>query len=112
MQKKIFIPTITGFNCFNIDEIIFLESKSNYTKIIFINKSELVSIPLKRFEDKLDNNFFRIHNSYIININFLKGIIKGKTNKVKLTGNFILPISNSKKKYFYEYLKKMVKIFD
>ena len=104
-QNSIFIPTNDGMKKIEIDEIIYLESDSNYTNINLLNSTEVVPRPLKVFEAQLNGNFFRIHHSFIINMNHLKAVIKGKPYRVKLAGNIIIPIADSKKDIFHEYLK-------
>lgn len=108
--SSIFIPTSDGLKRIEINEIIYLESDSNYTKINLLNSTEVVPRPLKVFEAQLNRNFFRIHHSFIINMNHLKAVIKGKPYRVKLEGNCIVPIADSKKDSFHEYLKRFAYI--
>jgi len=49
-------------------------------------------------------NFYRIHNSSIINLRFLKSYIKGKISYVVLTDGTRLEISQRRKGEFLEML--------
>jgi two-component system, LytTR family, response regulator len=58
-------------------KIIYVMSDNAYTTVFFINKksveSVITSIPMKRMEELLpENYFFRIHNRYIINTTYYK----------------------------------------
>ena len=101
-NNKIKLPTLTGFKIVNIDDIIYLESDSNYTHIYFRNgDSELLSKTMKEFEKKLPiKSFFRIHHSFIINLNYVKEYIKGRGGQVVLMNNKTLNVSQTKKSDF------------
>jgi two-component system, LytTR family, response regulator len=71
--NKIALPQLGGISFLDINEIIALQADSNYT---IIHKKEMqkavVSKSLKDFEDILDDNqFIRIHKSYMVNINYI-----------------------------------------
>jgi two-component system LytT family response regulator len=60
-----------------------------------------VSKTLKEYDDLLsDHNFFRIHNSYLININSIKKYVKGDGGYVVLSNNTSLDVSKRKKEAF------------
>jgi two-component system LytT family response regulator len=100
--SKIAIHTLDGLLFFNIGDIIHLEANSNYTIIYFSNHSKLVaSKTLKEFEDLLPSDiFFRIHNSYLINLNYIKKYIKGDGGQVVLTNDAIVDVARRKKEDF------------
>jgi two-component system, LytTR family, response regulator len=71
--NKIALPQLGGISFLDVNEIIALQADSNYT---IIHKKEMqkavVSKSLKDFEDILDDNqFIRIHKSYMVNINYI-----------------------------------------
>lgn len=66
------------------EEIVYLKSAGRYTKFHFkdVKRKVLATKPIGEFEQNLDDmKFYRIHNSYIINLNQLL-----KINKV--SGNY------------------------
>lgn len=90
-NNKLVIPASHGFNILAIDDIISLEADGCYTSIVTKNnKHTLISRTLKNFEDTLpDEIFFRIHKSYLINLNHIK-------DYSNLSGNTITMIDGSK----------------
>lgn len=54
------------------EEIIYIESLSNYVKIITINKEISSKEKISRLSEKLPDSFLRIHRSFIINTDRIK----------------------------------------
>ena len=102
--EKIIIPISNGFQVLSIDDIIYCEADRNYTKFVLTNQKTLLSSKnLRRFEQLLDpNQFFRIHQSYLINLHFVSQYFREKEAKVKMENNVILPVARSKKIEFSE----------
>ena len=101
--------TLAGKTLFvEADEILFCKSDGNYTEVIFKNnKSEVISKKLKDIELLINNPlFFRIHHSYLVNINHIKEFIRGDGQYIVLDDQkqTNLPVSRTKKK---ELLEKM-----
>ncbi|CCG53549.1 Two-component system response regulatory protein, LytTR family [Flavobacterium indicum GPTSA100-9 = DSM 17447] len=79
------------------EEIVYCESDGNYTTIhLNTGKSLLVTQQLKQIEDKLSDEFFRIHNSYIVNLNKITEYIKAD-GYVILCNSAKIPVSRQKK---------------
>lgn len=102
VQKKITIPTSDGLEFIEVSNIIRCEADVNYTTIFTKdNKKLLVSKTLKSFEMLLVNcNFFRIHNSHLINLNYIKKYTKGKGGYVTLIDNSTIEVSTRRKDDF------------
>ena len=100
--KRISIPTTQGLQFIRIDDIIYLEASVNYTKFHICNNIKFtVSKTLKDFEDILPSDvFIRIHNSYIINKNYVEKYIRGEGGQVVLSDGSVLDISKRKKAEF------------
>ncbi|MEZ4979175.1 MAG: LytTR family DNA-binding domain-containing protein [Chitinophagales bacterium] len=95
--KKLAIHTLDGIEFIDFNEILFLKSESNYTEINLINgKKHLASKTLKVFEDLLDNNFIRVHQSYIISLAHIKLYSKSDST-ITLIGNVEVPVSKSRR---------------
>ena len=101
-KKQIKLPTLTGFKIVNVKDIIHLESDGNYTYVNYINgNKDLVSKGLKDFENKLPKRkFCRVHNSHIVNLDYVKEYINGRGGQVILTNNTVLTVSQKKKRTF------------
>jgi two-component system, LytTR family, response regulator len=101
---RIAIPTLEGLQFIKVEDIIYLEASVNYTYIFTGEKKKyIVSRTLKDFEDMLpDEIFLRIHNSYIINKNFVEKYIRGDGGQVVLSTGVTLDVAKRKK---HEFLK-------
>ena len=106
VSKKICVPVINGFVFLNIDEIIRCKSDVNYTTICLKDKTKLVvAKTLKEFEEMLkDSNFYRIHNSHLVNLSYIKSYNKGKGGFITMTDNSEIEVSSRRKD---EFLKKL-----
>lgn len=101
-HHKIALPTSNGYAFVRISEILYCESSSNYT-LIYLNdgKKYTVTRTLKEYEEMLkSHHFFRIHNSYLINMEAVKQYIRGDGGSVVLTNNVTLDVSKRKKEQF------------
>jgi two-component system, LytTR family, response regulator len=107
--RKIAVPTNKGLVFLLINDIIRCEANVNYTTIYLKDKQQLmVAKTLKDFDEMLtEYQFFRIHNSHLINLNYLGSYHKGKGGYVTLTDNTSLEVSTRKKDIF---LKKIAEI--
>ena len=103
--QQIKLPTLTGFKIVSMEDILYLESDSNYTYIYFKNGNrELISKTLKEFQNELPEHLFcRIHNSHIINLDSVKEYIKGRGGQIVLSNNKVLNVSQAKKNNFLRY---------
>jgi two-component system LytT family response regulator len=106
--RKITIPTSKGLVFLPIDDIIRCEASINYTTIYLKDKQQLmVAKTLKDFEDILsDYQFFRIHNSHLINLNYIKTYHKGKGGYVVLSDNTSLEVSTRRKDLFLKKIEE------
>lgn len=106
--KKIALNTIEGVEFINLDEILYLKASSAYTEI-YLNKGHCIiaSRTLKSFEEALSNPFVRVHNSYIVNMNFIKNFDKSDAVLYLENGQSIA-VSKSKKD---QLLKAVYKTF-
>lgn len=107
IHKKISIPTSEGLIFIEVSDIIRCQSDVNYTHIFLNgNKKITVSKTLKSFEALLSEcNFFRIHNSHLINLECISKYIKGKGGYVTMIDGTYLEVSTRRKE---EFLKRLV----
>ncbi|MFN8291438.1 MAG: LytTR family DNA-binding domain-containing protein [Chitinophagaceae bacterium] len=105
-EEKIAIPTGEGLEFIPIKTIVHIESSSNYCKVFFTNgKSILVTRLLKDFEDMLTAyNFYRVHNSHLINLNYIKKYIRGEGGQVVLENGAIVDVARRKKEEFLKLI--------
>lgn len=106
-NQKISIPTQTGFELLDTNDILYCQADDNYTHFFLEDdKKKLVSKTLGFFEKQLSKHgFFRIHKSYLINLNHILSYHKGKGGVVILGNGKSLPVSSSKKSIFLSLFK-------
>ncbi|MFC2107457.1 LytR/AlgR family response regulator transcription factor, partial [Bacteroidota bacterium] len=77
IQDKVALPTMNGYQMIRINHIMYCEADVNYTKIHIVGQKEvLVSKTLKYIEELLPSDiFFRIHKSYLINLNYVNNYV-------------------------------------
>jgi two-component system LytT family response regulator len=68
----------------------------------------MISKTLKESEDVLPaEDFFRIHNSYLINLKYVKKYIRGEGGEVVMNNGEQIPVSRTKKQEFLGLLDKI-----
>jgi len=99
---KLAIPSSDGLVFVKIEDIIYCEASSNYTQIFTTGgKKYVVSRTLKEYEELLtDHNFFRIHNSFLINLNSVKKYVRGEGGYVIMDDDSSLDVSKRRKEAF------------
>ncbi|MBT8286943.1 MAG: LytTR family DNA-binding domain-containing protein [Bacteroidia bacterium] len=107
-RSKIAIP-LSGKTIFvSPDEIRYCKSNGNYTEVYFTNsKREMLSKKLKDIEQLINNDrFFRVHNSYFVNIDHIKEFVRTDGPYLVLNDNTSIPISRLKKNALIELLNQ------
>ncbi|MGJ8659566.1 MAG: LytR/AlgR family response regulator transcription factor [Cellulophaga fucicola] len=107
-SKKIVLKNADTIHVIGIKDILFAKSDNNYTSFLLTNnKSILVSKPLKSFDEKLSNhNFFRVHQSYLINLNYISSYDK-RNEEVVLNEKHAIPVAQSRKKSLLTYIDEL-----
>jgi len=105
LQKKITINTDGKLLFLQSDEILFAESDGNYTTLFLSDGQKiLLTKKLKEVNEILPNDtFFRIHNSFIINMAKIKEFLK-TDGYVILQSNHKIPVSRQKKSDFLDLI--------
>jgi len=86
-----------SFQRINWEDILFVESMQNYLKLHFADKMFVIHQTMASLEEMLPkDSFFRIHNSYLVNVNQIDKINGGR---LFVNGNE-LPISKHRKEAF------------
>lgn len=109
LPRKITIPTVKGLEFLAVQDIVRCESHINYTSIFLTSGQKLtVARTLKEFEELLeDHNFYRVHNSHLINLAWIKSYHKGKGGSVCMTDNTEIEVSTRRKD---ELLKRLAEL--
>jgi two-component system, LytTR family, response regulator len=106
-KNKIVINSKSGIESVETNDIVCLESMSNYTRIYLPDSREiLTSKTMKEFESILCTNgqsFMRIHHSYIINLHKVARYIKS-TDSIVMNNDQKIPLAKSKREAFFNWL--------
>ncbi|MCD6065591.1 MAG: DNA-binding response regulator [Bacteroidetes bacterium] len=97
--KKVSISVNGGTQLISANEIVRLESDSNYTNVYLKNGQRfLVCKTLKVMADQLkDQNFVRVHSSHLINVNEIETYFKGDGGNLVLKNKESIPVSRKNK---------------
>ncbi|WP_019669498.1 LytR/AlgR family response regulator transcription factor [Eudoraea adriatica] len=102
------LKSYNDYQYLDTDEILYLKADNNATDFI-MKDGNIVSAykTLKSFENRLPANFIRIHQSYILNTNFVSGINYGKSLCFLKVSKTKLPFTKTYKENI-EGLKKIL----
>lgn len=102
--KKLIIPVQNGFNFIEVDSILRCEAARSSTVLILTNGKKIVaSKPLIQIEEMLENtNFFRVHRSDLINLDYLKSYEKSRQSILTLANGDTVVISKNRREAFLE----------
>ncbi len=105
---RIALTTSYGMQFVPTADIIYCESDNNYTSVKMADgKKIVVSKTMKEIDDTLAGpDFFRIHNSFLINLNHIKKFVRGEGGYVVMDDDTMVSISRTKKQLFLEMFSK------
>lgn len=107
-NRKILLKDMESIHLIKIDDIMRCEADGNYTRFYIANRpSIMVSKNLKEYEDLLGNHFIRVHNSHLVNVNFITRIDKINGGSVEMSDGIDIPVSVRKREKLLEFLKNI-----
>ncbi|HEY5774014.1 MAG TPA: LytTR family DNA-binding domain-containing protein [Chitinophagaceae bacterium] len=88
------------------NDIIVCEANSNYTNIYLVEgRKRVISKTLKDFEEMLlQFDFFRPHNSHLINLGRVKEFIRGDGGYLVMENKMKIPVSKNRKEELMQLL--------
>lgn len=97
--KRIALPTFDGLEFIRLDDILYCQSDGSYSNVYFADgQKRCISKSLHFLEDALcDYEFYRIHRSYIVNLNKVKRYSKTDGGILVMENGDIVKVSRSKK---------------
>ena len=101
-KRKIGLTSDEGIVFEEIDNIMYLVAQGNYTAIhLKGGRKEISSRLLKEYEDILpDSIFCRVHNSNLINLNFIKKYHKGRGGYIEMEDSTLIEVSQRRREEF------------
>ncbi len=106
--SRLVIPTSDGREYLNPNDIIRIEADRSYSWFYIIDKKKiLVSRHLKEFQELLnDRNFFRPHNSHLINLDFVKKYVRHDGGYIEMADGSQVPVSRNRKDLFLAHMAR------
>lgn len=106
---KIALADANSLEFVAMDNIMYCIADKNYTTFYLQNGSKkLVSKNIGEYEKILDNSkFIRIHQSSIVNVNYVSKLIKGENGAAVMEDGCELSVSRAKRKDFLAELQKI-----
>ena len=107
IAHRITLSTASEILVVDTDEIIRVEADNNYSQFYFINRPKiLISKTLKEFEELLlPHNFFRVHQSHLINLMHVESVLSEDGGYVVMKQGHKVEISRRRKADFLARLK-------
>lgn len=103
-STRILLPTRTSTEYVLPADIIYIEADSRYSHVYLSNEQSIqVLCNLKEFEKQICNPvsaFLRVHNSFIINTDYVTRYIKDDGGFAVMRGQKMIPVSKQKKEEF------------
>ncbi len=99
LTDKIAVPYHQGVIFLPVNEIIYCESDSNYTKVVATkNRHYLLTRTLRDVQEVLEErNFLRVHRQYVINLDHIKLFMKGEGAYLVMTNDVSIPVARNQK---------------
>ena len=102
-DDTIFLKTEYRIVKVSISDIRYVEAMSEYLKVYLQGEAKpiVTLLSMKKMEERLPDNFMRIHRSYIVNLSKIQEVNK---NRVIMDADTYLPIGDMYKETFQQYL--------
>ena len=99
VSTTICIKSYGDYRFIDTEDIVYAKADNNSTDI-FMNNGDMITAfkTMKHFENTLPHEFVRIHNSYIVNMNYISRIHLGNSVCYIKNSKIQLPFSKSYKK--------------
>jgi two-component system LytT family response regulator len=105
-SKRIALASVDALKMVEVRNIIRLEGENNYTRFYFkADPPTLVSKTIKEYEVMLqDFDFFRVHQSHLVNMAYVASYVKGEGGYVVMTDGAQVVVSRHRKPELMERL--------
>ena len=92
-----------------VEDIVRFEAHGNYTTVFFSDGTKLmVAKTLKDYDERLSKTFFiRVHQSHLVNINYIKSYVKTEGGYLKMKNDDLISVSVRKRAYVMNVLESM-----
>jgi two-component system LytT family response regulator len=108
-HSRLALHTLEKIHVVDIADIVRCESSTNYTIFYFNDgKQLLVTKTLKEFDNMLsDMQFIRVHQSHLVNANYIKEFVKGDGGYLVMKDGSEVPVSSRKRSSVMQMLSEL-----
>ncbi len=108
--ERLALPSPEGLRMLLVKDILYCVADGESTIIHLVNTAAKPSVcrSLKEVEGLLKNKgFFRVHHSYLVNLNYMDRYIKGDGGDIIMSDGSCIPVSRQRKQEFMERIEKL-----
>ena len=107
--EKMSISALDGIYFINIKDIIRCEAEDNYTHIhLKAGERITASKTIKAYEEMLSGvNFYRVHKSHLINLNYMRKFVKGDGGYLVMDDGKKIEVSRRRRPAFMEQMRRL-----
>jgi two-component system LytT family response regulator len=107
--NKIALSSQEGMVFLRLDQLIRIESEGSYSTFYLLNQERhVVSRPMKEFEELLPKDlFFKLHQSHLINLAFVKKILREEGGYALMEEGCKVPIARRRKDEFLDAMRQI-----
>lgn len=98
-KKRIIIHSIDKIDVIKHDDLMYISSSGKYSTFFTSDKRKVTSsLNIGNHLSNLsEDRFIRIHNSFIVNIDYIQSVLKGENWSVLLDDKTEIPVSRRKR---------------
>lgn len=108
--ERVAFPTFDGLRMIPVKDILYCESEGSHTRIFLQQcpKPVMICQSLRDIDDILRHKgFFRVHNSFIVNLTHMFKYIKGDGGDIVMADGKSVPLARNRKQEFLEKIEKL-----
>jgi DNA-binding LytR/AlgR family response regulator len=107
-SEKLCVRSNGDYHFIPLNDIVYLQADNNTTDI-HLATGKIISgfKTLKHYESLLPSSFFRIHNSYVVNLNYVSRINTGKSDCYLFDNTIKIPFSRTYKEQIELIIKRL-----
>ena len=107
--QKLIVREAEAIHVIDIAKLAYFEADGTYTKLNTFDKQFTSTRHLKYYDNLLvDNDFIRVHRSYLVNGKMIRQFQKSDGGMVILENGIKIPVSVRKKEKILNYLSKLI----
>ncbi len=108
-MERMVLSDNANIHIVELQEIVRCQSVNNYTHFFLTKGREIViTRTLKHYDELLSGQgFFRVHQSHIVNLQYLSKYVKREGGEVVMNDGSILPVSSRKREGLLNLLKNL-----